>query len=69
MKFEDLLPRPIEEMEAEEIQAIIDSMNDEQLQTFEKQQKKKGAKKTRTPTAKQKKQEDEFHKLLLQGKL
>jgi hypothetical protein len=67
MKFEDLLPRPIEEMTDEEIQSVIKKMTDKQLKSFETAQKKARGKKKRTPTAKQKKQEDEFFKLLNAG--
>ena len=68
MKFEDLLPKPIEECTDAEIQEVVSKMNDKELQKFSTTVKKTSTKKTRGPTQKQKQKEDEFHKLLLKGK-
>ena len=64
MKFEDLLPRPLDECSDEEIQAVIDELTLPELAEYEAEMVKKGKKR---PTKAKKAREDELNKALLGG--
>lgn len=64
MRFEELIDGPLDELEEDQIQAIIDELSVEQLAIFEKAVKKKTVKKV---SAAKQKRTDEFHKALLGG--
>jgi len=65
MKFEDLLPRPIEELTDSEISDIIEKLSADELAKFEKKLSKRKTK--RKPTKAQKQRDDEFERAFLGG--
>jgi len=65
MKFEDLLKKPLHEMDDADIEEIVRTLNEEQLRALEAKTKK--ALRKRKVSSKKKKENEELFKKLLAG--